>query len=65
MPIEEPTTDRGATEGLPEPVLPDLTHAKHKPVLHIGTAGEKLDEDDLEIDDAELPVMGTDDNRIP
>ena len=65
MASEEPTNDRATIGGLTDPVLPDLSHAKHKPVLHIGTAGEKLDEDDLPIDDAELPIMGTDDNRIP
>jgi len=67
MTIEEPMTDRAAIGGQPDPdpLLPDLSHASHKPVLHIGPAGEKLDEDDLEVDDEELPVMGSDNNRIP
>jgi hypothetical protein len=65
MAIEESTTDRTATGPATEPILPDLSHTEHKPVLHIDAEGDELEEDDLEVDDAELPVMGTDNNRIP
>jgi hypothetical protein len=65
MASKEPTTERAASGQLPDPVLPDLSHDPHKPVLHIGSEGERLDEDSLEIDDEELPVMGSDANRIP
>jgi len=66
MAIDEPTTERAATGPVTETPLPDLSHAKHKPRLHISTeGGDKLDEDALEIDAEELPVMGTDASRIP
>jgi hypothetical protein len=71
MPIDDPTTERAATvpvTGTPvtETPLPDLSHAKHKPRLHISAeGGDELEEDDLEIDAEELPVMGTDASRIP
>jgi hypothetical protein len=41
-------------------MLPDLTHAKHKPVLHIGEGGHMASEDDLEINAGSLPTLGTD-----
>jgi hypothetical protein len=42
-----------------EPGAPVLKR-KHKPVLHIGTEGERLEEDGLEIDEQPLPVFGGD-----
>jgi hypothetical protein len=65
MAIEQSTTDRSAIAPSTEPILPDLSHAKHKPVLHIDAEGDRLGEDDLEIDSATLPVMGSDNNKIP
>jgi hypothetical protein len=64
MSIDEPTT--AATSPVTETPLPDLSHAKHKPRLHISAeGGNKLEEDGLEVDDEELPVMGSDASRIP
>jgi hypothetical protein len=66
MAIDEPNTDRAATSPVTETPLPDLSHAKHKPRLHISEeGGDKLEEDGLEIDEEELPVMGSDASRIP
>ncbi len=42
------------------PLAADSKKKHHKPVLHIGTEGERLDDDDLEIDDEQLPVFGSD-----
>jgi len=56
MAIEKPTS---------EPTLPDLSQDKDKPVLHISAEGDKFEDDGLEIDDEQLPVMGSDASRIP
>jgi len=53
-PKQSPAIDAAA-----EPILPDRTK-RHKPVLHIGTEGEQLEEDGLEVDEQPLPVFGSD-----
>jgi hypothetical protein len=54
-----PPADSAASDPSVEPTTPELN--KHrKPVLHIGTEGERLEQDDLEIDDEQLPVFGSD-----
>jgi hypothetical protein len=49
-----PASDAGATPNEP------VRKTQHKPVLHIGTEGEQLEEDGLEIDEQSLPTFGSD-----
>jgi hypothetical protein len=60
MQSREPRIDADDTPAGAPVTLPDLTHSKHKPVLHIGEDGHMASEDDLEINERGLPTLGTD-----
>jgi hypothetical protein len=60
MEIRVPDADAQEEPGSDRVTLPDKTHAKHKPVLHIGENGHMASEDDLEISSESLPTLGTD-----
>ncbi len=55
-----PAADAQEEPGIVQVTLPDKTHSKHKPVLHIGEDGHMASEDDLEINAEALPTLGTD-----
>jgi hypothetical protein len=60
MQSRDADTDGQDQAGIAPVTLPDLTHSKHKPVLHIGENGHMASEDDLQIDTESLPMLGTD-----